>query len=543
MSYVVLARRYRPKNFDELIGQDHISHTLKAAVEQQRTSHAYLFSGPRGTGKTSSARILSKALRCLNPAGDGNPCNSCVSCAQINQGNSMDVIEIDAASNNGVDNIRDLRENVHYAATLGTYRVYIVDEVHMLSTAAFNALLKTLEEPPEHVVFILATTELHKVPVTVQSRCQRFDFKKLPAGKVRENLNNICTQEKITIDEASMNTLVLESEGCLRDAQSLLDRSLALCGKQITIEALTDALGLMDRTAFFTLLRAIGDHKSGDALERVVAMVQQGVDAKVILSRVVDFLRQLHYYFFTKKDPYPDEEMNQVVRELAGKLSVDEIVRAIDLALRTQATVTSASDNAMMVEALVVKLCLQRPVGGGAPIKRVPTATSTTSKVIEPAAFKKKIPSVAVPEAKPIERSPIQQSAPVEESKEAVVVGEMDGDLKSALEKYITAQKPAWMPVLQAILSLERQGDNIQIVATENFAGKRLASYDGQELVKTALKAKHAVIDLQSMGVPKKQVSLKEKKQNARENEDVQAALKVFKGAKITETKILSEDS
>ena len=216
MSYLVLARKYRPQIFSDLVGQEHVSQTLRNALKNERTAHAYLFTGPRGVGKTSAARLLAKALRCENRTSDNEPCNKCEACLEINEGRSIDVLEIDAASNTGVDNIREIKENVSYSATQGHYKVYIVDEVHMLSTAAFNALLKTLEEPPAHVVFIFATTEIHKVPATIQSRCQRFDFKKINQNDLKSSLRSLCEKESIEIDDASLQIIAIESEGCLR---------------------------------------------------------------------------------------------------------------------------------------------------------------------------------------------------------------------------------------------------------------------------------------------------------------------------------------
>jgi DNA polymerase-3 subunit gamma/tau len=245
MSYIVLARRYRPQNFDELIGQSHVALTLKNALALNRIAHAYLFSGPRGVGKTSAARILAKSLDCEKRK-DHSPCNTCVSCEEITKGISMDVIEIDGASNRGIDEIRNLRENVKFAPVSGKYRIYIIDEVHMLTKEAFNALLKTLEEPPPHVIFIFATTEPYKVPLTIISRCQRFDFRRVSVNEIVKHLQYIAGKENIDVEDEALYLIAQASEGSMRDSQSLLDQAVSYSGKKIAKKDVQDFLGLTE---------------------------------------------------------------------------------------------------------------------------------------------------------------------------------------------------------------------------------------------------------------------------------------------------------
>ena len=233
MAYVALYRKWRPKTFSDLVGQEHVSRTLSQAIETGRVGHAYLFSGPRGTGKTSTAKILAKALNC-EQGPTTEPCNECESCRRVNDGTSMDVFEIDAASNRGIDEIRDLRETVKFAPANGKYKVYIIDEVHMLTSEAFNALLKTLEEPPERVVFILATTEVHKVPATIQSRCQRYDFKRIAVREIAERLRYVAENSEIKAEDAALALIARESAGGMRDALSTLDQCASLAEEQVT---------------------------------------------------------------------------------------------------------------------------------------------------------------------------------------------------------------------------------------------------------------------------------------------------------------------
>ncbi|MEJ2068394.1 MAG: DNA polymerase III subunit gamma/tau, partial [Deltaproteobacteria bacterium] len=256
MSYLVIARKYRPKTFDEVVGQGHVSRTLKNAIKIGRIAHAYLFSGPRGVGKTTVARIMAKALNCENgPTPD--PCNKCKMCTGINEGSVTDVYEIDGASNTGVDDIRELRDNVRYLPASGRYNIYIIDEVHMLSINAFNALLKILEEPPAHVIFIFATTEPHKIPVTILSRVQRFDFRRLSLAEITGSLSQIAKEEGIKITDGALIIISREAEGSMRDAQSLMDQVVGFAGKEVTEADVREVLGLTDRELLFRMAGAL----------------------------------------------------------------------------------------------------------------------------------------------------------------------------------------------------------------------------------------------------------------------------------------------
>ncbi|NOY59306.1 MAG: DNA polymerase III subunit gamma/tau, partial [Calditrichaeota bacterium] len=250
MSYVVLARKYRPMFFKDVVGQQHVTKTLQNAIEQNRIANAYLFSGPRGVGKTTVARLLAKALNCEHGP-TIKPCNECSSCIEINESRSLDVFEIDGASNRGIDEIRNLRESLRYSPNPGKHRIYIIDEVHMLTNEAFNALLKTLEEPPTNVLFIFATTEAHKVPTTILSRCQRFDFKRMSNKSIADQLRELAAKEKIEIDEESLRLIANKADGSMRDGESILDQVIAFAGTKIDSAQVADLLGIIDQELFF----------------------------------------------------------------------------------------------------------------------------------------------------------------------------------------------------------------------------------------------------------------------------------------------------
>ncbi|MBP5291135.1 MAG: DNA polymerase III subunit gamma/tau [Lachnospiraceae bacterium] len=293
MSYTALYRKWRPRTFSDVKGQDPIVTTLKNEVKLNRIGHAYLFCGTRGTGKTSVAKIFARAVNCEHPV-DGEPCGECATCLSILEGSSVNMVEIDAASNNGVDNIRDIRDEVQYRPSTGRYRVYIIDEVHMLSTGAFNALLKTLEEPPEYVIFILATTEPHKIPITVLSRCQRYDFRRIPSSVLAGRLKEICDEEHILIEEKALHYLAMKADGSMRDAISLLDECVAFhIGETLTHEMALQVLGTADNEVYSNFLRAIIEEDTTSALLQVEKTVMDGRDITQFTQDFVWYMRNL----------------------------------------------------------------------------------------------------------------------------------------------------------------------------------------------------------------------------------------------------------
>lgn len=292
MSYLVLARKWRPQKFSDIVGQDHVSGTLSKAVEKDRLAHAYLFSGPRGCGKTSTARILAKIINCEDPRG-GEPCNECDSCRAVIDGEHLDVIEIDGASNRGIDEIRDLREKIGYASSRGKSKIYIIDEVHMLTPQAFNALLKTLEEPPEHVYLILATTEPHKVPATIRSRCQRFNFKRLELAELTGQLERICESEKIGFERNALILISRRADGSMRDAESLLDQCVSAAEGEIDISLVRMVLGLVDNQVVLEILRAVSERDRKAVLRIIDEVVSSGLDLEEFFLAYIEGIRDL----------------------------------------------------------------------------------------------------------------------------------------------------------------------------------------------------------------------------------------------------------
>ena len=331
MSYEVFARKYRPQTFDDLVGQAHVSRTLKNAVAQNRLAHAYLFVGPRGVGKTSTARILAKSLNCVKGP-TVTPCGECDNCREIAGGNSLDVIEIDGASNNSVEDVRQLRENVRYAPAKGRYKIYLIDEVHMLSPAAFNALLKTLEEPPAHVKFIFATTEPQKVLPTILSRCQRFDLHRIAANLIAKHLQFIAGNEKITLEPAAAHAIARGAEGGLRDAESMLDQLVAFCGEKISENDVLDVFGFTSEQTVVDLTGRILRRETPDAIDLLHQQSEAGKDMMRLMSDLIAYLRDL-LVFKAKPDALKEDVEADVETLLAAHaelLTTDRLLELVD---------------------------------------------------------------------------------------------------------------------------------------------------------------------------------------------------------------------
>ena len=366
MTYLVMARKYRPQSFEEVVGQSHVTVTLVNAIKAKRISHAYLFAGPKGTGKTTVARILAKALDCKDGPTD-KPCGKCDSCLEIAMGRSLDVVEIDGASNNSVDDVRALRENIRYVPSKGTYKIYIIDEVHMLSDSAFNALLKTLEEPPAHAIFIFATTEPHKVPQTVLSRCQRFDFRRIPMPDLVKTIQTIAQKEKLEIEEDASYILARRADGSLRDILSLLDQVVAFGGEdddspsqgRVTKELVAQTLGLVDQEKLFEITDAISQKDSSGGLSILNQLIDSGIDIPEFVSSLLQHFRDLlvskvgqdSKVLFDLSDTYIDR-----YKEKAKDFSETDILRMIKIVADLNLTLKRAADPRILMELALMKL-------------------------------------------------------------------------------------------------------------------------------------------------------------------------------------------
>jgi len=359
LSYQVIARKWRPQSFTDVVGQSHITQTLSNALKNGRLPHALLFTGPRGTGKTSSARILAKALRCPN-AVDFVPCNTCDSCREIASGSSVDVMEIDGASNNGVDAIRELRDTVMFMPATGKYKIYIIDEVHMLSTSAFNALLKTLEEPPSHVIFIMATTEAHKIPQTILSRCQRFDFRRISTRSITEHLKHICDADGVQAEDDALWIIARQGDGSMRDSQSLLDQVTTFANGPLNKANVVAILGLTDRALLYETLTALIQRDSKAVLKVIEKISLAGFEPHLFSQDLLEQIRNLLLVKVSEDQissilELPDSEL-KVLQDLAAALPEEDIHMLFDMALKSGSDIPRAQDPRLVLEVALLRM-------------------------------------------------------------------------------------------------------------------------------------------------------------------------------------------
>ena len=356
--YQALYRQYRPKTFKEVLGQEHITTTLKNQIQKGNIGHAYLFSGTKGTGKTSVAKIFSRAVNCLNPT-DGNPCNECEICKGILDESIMDIIEMDAASNRGIDDIRELRDKVIYPPARAKHKIYIIDEAHMLTNQAFNALLKTLEEPPEHLIFILATTEMEKLPQTILSRCQRFDFKRITSKDIVANMKNICSELKVPVENKALNIIARNSDGAMRDALSLLDQCISYKEGELTYKDVLSILGIANTDLLFTMVDNIKNKNLEDILFKIDEIIQEGKDTNKFIKDLIFHFRNL-LIAKTSKDPIDimdmDGETVSMYIEQSKDISLDFILRSLEILNKSEEQAKWATQPRIILEMATIKL-------------------------------------------------------------------------------------------------------------------------------------------------------------------------------------------
>ena len=365
MSYTALYRKFRPLKFADVVGQEHITKTLKNQIIAGRVGHAYLFNGGRGTGKTTAAKILARAVNCLNPQ-DGEPCNECEICKAALAGSLTDIVEMDGASNNSVEDIRSIREEVNFLPTVAKYRVYIIDEVHMLSTGAFNALLKTLEEPPEHVKFILATTEPQKLPATILSRCQRFDFKKLSNENIIKRLEYVTKESNIEITTGALNLIATLSEGAMRDALSILERCIQDGDTNIDESRIKDLVGIPQLTYIHSIIKAVIERNVEDAIHALDAVLNEGKDLNNLLWEIIKYVKDILVYKVTKElNIYSEDELKDI-KELSEKVTKERLLYMITDLSKLENDMKWSSQRSILFQVEIIKLCsddiIEQPV-------------------------------------------------------------------------------------------------------------------------------------------------------------------------------------
>lgn len=357
--YLALYRKFRPTTFDGIIGQEHITTTLKNQIVNRQLTHAYLFCGSRGTGKTTCAKVFARAMNCLSPLNDGSPCGKCEVCQKLQQSNNIDILEIDAASNNGVDEIRDLREKIKYAPTVGKYKVYIIDEVHMLSIGAFNALLKTLEEPPAHAVFILATTEVHKLPATILSRVMRFDFKLISTEQIAKNIEKIFNESNIKAEPSAINLIARAGEGSMRDALSIADMCASFCNNNITYNQVIDVLGVSDKQTIYALIKSILQQDTNQFFMQFNQIASQGKNLKVVASDITKGFRDLLVIKSCGQNcglvDYKEDLLKNMA-ELANNFETLRINKALQAFSKIEAELKYATNPQLLLETTALSL-------------------------------------------------------------------------------------------------------------------------------------------------------------------------------------------
>lgn len=490
-----LYRVYRPKTFGDVVGQEHIVKTLKNQIKNNNIGHAYLFSGTRGTGKTSTAKIFARAVNCLNPINE-EPCNECEICIDTLNDNIMDIVEIDAASNNSVDDIRELRESVKYTPSKAKYKVYIIDEVHMLSQGAFNALLKTLEEPPSYVIFILATTEPHKIPATILSRCQRFDFKRVSSKDIASRMSYICKKENIEAEEKALSLIARNSQGALRDALSILDQCMSFGNEKIEYNDVIELLGTVNIDELFELSQSIIDENTKKSLEILNEFIIWGKDIRNLINDLIDHFRNLMVCKVSKDldeiISLPEESIERL-KEQSQNVNINDLIRILNILSETQDSMKSSSNTRILAEVTIMKIA--QPMfdeSKEALIKRI----ENLEEKIESGNIK--VSTVQIEQSKDV-KSQIIEDDKVEENKEDVAYEEVksedvrlvESSWKKITQKIKDDRKLSVAALLKEVNTFNVKDNILYLIFNDNFsfARSRLNSKDTIEYVESIIRA------------------------------------------------------
>lgn len=489
-----LYRVYRPKTFGDVVGQEHIVKTLKNQIKNNNIGHAYLFSGTRGTGKTSTAKIFARAVNCLNPINE-EPCNECEICIDTLNDNIMDIVEIDAASNNSVDDIRELRESVKYTPSKAKYKVYIIDEVHMLSQGAFNALLKTLEEPPSYVIFILATTEPHKIPATILSRCQRFDFKRVSSKDIASRMSYICKKENIEAEEKALSLIARNSQGALRDALSILDQCISFGNEKIEYNDVIELLGTVNIDELFELSQSIIDENTKKSLEILNEFIIWGKDIRNLINDLIDHFRNLMVCKVSKDldeiISLPEESIERL-KEQSQNVNINDLIRILNILSETQDSMKSSSNTRILAEVTIMKIA--QPMfdeSKEALIKRI----ENLEEKIESGNIK--VSTVQIEQSKDV-KSQIIEDNKVEENKEDVAYEEVksedvrlvESSWKKITQKIKDDRKLSIAALLKEVNTFNVKDNILYLIFNDNFsfARSRLNSKETIEYIESIIR-------------------------------------------------------